>query len=79
LSDSPHSIAKHGGHLLARSSDPEVLEGEAFRGRLVIIEFPSMEAARAFYYSPEYQQAKAIRTPVSDARFVVAASVGAIL
>ena len=39
--------------------------------RVVIIEFPTMDAARGFYDSPEYQEAKKIRTPISEAQFVV--------
>jgi uncharacterized protein (DUF1330 family) len=38
---------------------------------VVIIEFPTMESARAFYDSPEYQEAKKIRTPISEGQFVV--------
>jgi uncharacterized protein (DUF1330 family) len=49
----------------------EVLEGSADNRRVVLVEFPSMEAARAFYNSPEYQQAKAIREPASAAQFVI--------
>jgi uncharacterized protein (DUF1330 family) len=30
-----------------------------------------MEAARTFYTSPEYQQAKEIRTPISEGQFVI--------
>jgi uncharacterized protein (DUF1330 family) len=68
---SPDIIAKHGGRFLARGGATEVLEGSADKRRLVIVEFPSMEAARAFYNSDEYQQAKAIRTPASTAQFII--------
>jgi uncharacterized protein (DUF1330 family) len=68
---SPTIIAKHGGRILARGGATDILEGDTRQCRVVIIEFPSMEAARAFSYSPEYQQAKEIRTPISDAQFVV--------
>jgi uncharacterized protein (DUF1330 family) len=68
---SPAIIAKHGGRVLARGGATEILEGDAHERRVVVIEFPSMEAARAFYCSPEYQQAKQIRAPISDAQFVL--------
>ena len=68
---SPSIIAEHGGRILARGGASEILEGDTLERRVVIIEFTSMEAARAFYYSPEYQQAKKIRAPVSDAQFVI--------
>lgn len=49
-------VSKHGGRYLVRSSDPwEVLEGAPPRiTGLTIIEFPSMEQARAWYHDPEY-------------------------
>jgi uncharacterized protein (DUF1330 family) len=36
----------------------------------VLIEFPSLEAAEAYYNSPEYQDAKAARDGAADARFI---------
>lgn len=68
---SPAIIAKHGGQILARGGATEILEGDTYERRVVIIGFPSMQAARAFYYSPEYQQAKEIRAPISDGQFVL--------
>lgn len=64
-------IAKYGGRFLARGGATEILEGDCLERRVVIIEFPSMEAARTFYHSEEYQQAKQIRTPVSDAQSTI--------
>lgn len=67
----PAIIAKHGGRFLVRGGDTEILEGEATGGRIVVLEFPSMDAARAFYRSPEYQEVKSIRTAASDAQFLI--------
>jgi uncharacterized protein (DUF1330 family) len=64
----PAIIAQYGGRILVRGGPIEPLEGEACVRRVVVIEFASMQAARAFYHSPEYQAAKRIRTPVSDAQ-----------
>ena len=64
-------IAQHGGRFVARGGASERLEGSMSARRVVIIEFPSMDAARNWYNSPAYQEAKAIRTPVSDADFVI--------
>ena len=36
-----------------------------------MIEFPTLEAAKACYDSPEYQAAKALRVPVSDIDLVI--------
>ena len=41
------------------------------RARNVVIEFPSLQAARDCYYSPEYQAAKAIRQKFADAEMVL--------
>jgi len=50
----PAIIARYGGRYLARGGATEVLEGDPQPGRMVILEFPSMEQAHAFYNSPEY-------------------------
>ena len=52
---------RHGGRFLVRGGPSEVLEGEA-KARHVIAEFPSVEAARACYNDPEYQEVMKIRT-----------------
>lgn len=51
------AFAKHGARVLARGGAVAALEGEA-SPRNVIIEFDSMEAARACYDSAEYQAAR---------------------
>ena len=48
-------IAQYGGRILVRGGAVEVVEGDPGIGRLVILEFPSVEAAWRFYESPEYQ------------------------
>jgi uncharacterized protein (DUF1330 family) len=55
------SIAQHGGRYLARSGPLEVLEGGWAPSSIVIVEFPDMERARAWYRSPEYAAALAVR------------------
>lgn len=60
------AFAKYGARFLVRGGAQEVVEGE-MRPRTVVIEFPSLAAARACYLSPEYQAAMALRTPVSMA------------
>jgi uncharacterized protein (DUF1330 family) len=49
-----------GAHFLIRSGKSEAVEGK-FRSRIVVIEFPSYDAALNCYQSPEYQKAKALR------------------
>lgn len=60
------AVAAYGGRYLVRGGAYEVLEGAWRPERLVIVEFPSREAARAFYDSPEYQAARAARAGVAD-------------
>lgn len=57
----PDSIAKFGGKYLARGGELLHLEGESTVPRLVVLEFSSLETARAWYESPEYQHAKQAR------------------
>ncbi len=42
------------GRYILRGGKTETLEGAQQQRRLVIVEFPSMEAARRFYHSPDY-------------------------
>ena len=65
------SVAAHGGRYLARGGATEVLEGDWDVDRLVILEFPSMDAARAWYGSDEYQEAAPIRQAASRGRGVL--------
>lgn len=50
-------VEQFGGTFIVRGGAPEVLEGDRVPGRVVIVEFDSPERARAFYRSPEYQEA----------------------
>ncbi|MFD2174945.1 DUF1330 domain-containing protein [Rhodobacter lacus] len=60
------AFARYGGRFLVRGGEMEVVEGD-LRPRTVVIEFPTLAAARACYLSPEYQHALALRTPISVA------------
>lgn len=64
------AIKAHGGRILARGGRHEALEGEA-RARNVVIEFDSYEAARAYYFSAEYQAAKAFRAGAAEMEIVL--------
>ncbi len=47
-------VEAFGGRYLVRGGALETLEGAEQRRRVVVIEFPSMDAARSFYHSPAY-------------------------
>jgi uncharacterized protein (DUF1330 family) len=57
----PSSIGLYGGRYVVRGGATEVLEGTWSPARLVLLEFPSVERARAWWNSPEYAPAKALR------------------
>lgn len=61
LKESPGIIAKYGGKYLARGGETALLEGEPQAKRVVIIEFPSLERAKDWYFSNEYQRLKHLR------------------
>ena len=50
-----------GAAFIARGCELAVLEGDRQPERLVLLEFPDLEAARRFYESPQYQEAKRLR------------------
>jgi uncharacterized protein (DUF1330 family) len=67
----PESIAAHGGKYLARGGGVQVLEGSWEPRRLVILEFPTAEQARAWWNSSAYAPAKAIRRATAQADLVL--------
>lgn len=67
----PASIFKYGGRYAARGGEVEALEGQFEPERLVVLEFPSADAARRWWNSPEYAEAKKIRQSCSTARMVL--------
>lgn len=63
------------GRFLIHGGDLQVLEHE-WRGNLVVIEFPDLAAARAWYESPAYQEILPLRTKNSQGRVALATGVG---
>ena len=57
----PPTVEKHGGRFLVRGGAHEVVEGGWRPHRVVILEFPSMAAAKRWYDSEEYRHPKALR------------------
>ncbi len=57
----PATVAHFGGRYLARGGANETLEGEWQAKRLVILEFPSTDQAKAWLNSAEYAPARALR------------------
>jgi len=63
--------AKHRGRFLVRGGSKTTLEGDIPFQRIVINEFPDVEAAKRFYNSPEYQEAKSKRLGAADFNMVI--------
>ena len=72
----PASFEKHPATFLAIHGRLEVLEGPKNED-LIILEFPSYEAAQAWYDSPEYRAAREHRFQGGDYRFILTEGVAA--
>lgn len=62
---SSQAISEHKANILVRGGEVEALEGDV-PGRTVVLEFPSRAAARAFYDSETYRQARAARRDAAN-------------
>ena len=67
---SPSAVAAGGGRFLVRGGELDVLEGDWQPSRLVVLEFENLAAARRWYDSEVYQQAKQLRAGAAHLRMV---------
>jgi len=67
----PAIIAQYGGEYVVRGGAPERVDGPEPPHRLVVLRFPSREAARAWRRSPEYQAILPIREATSTSRVYI--------
>ncbi len=65
-------VAQFGGRFLVRAGTVHPLEGEMGLDRLVVIEFPSPDAARRFYDSAEYAPLLRLRLETTRSSLVLA-------
>ena len=70
------SLAAAGARVLAADDAPTEIEGEWHGPRTVMIEFESEEAFRAWYDSPEYQEAIGLRFASTDSNAAVVHGLG---
>jgi uncharacterized protein (DUF1330 family) len=68
-------VERRGGRFLVRGGKVEPLEGDPGFARLVIIEFPSPEAAHDFYHGRDYQEIVPYRTAASTGRLCIVSGV----
>ena len=64
------AIKAHGGKVLVRNTAPDHREGGA-EGLAILIEFESLAAARTFYESDAYSEARAVREKISDTDLIL--------
>ena len=65
LKAGPGTIAQYDGRFIARNGEKATLEGPEENRRMIILEFPSLAKAKAWYNSKEYQDAKELRAGAS--------------
>jgi uncharacterized protein (DUF1330 family) len=69
---SPDTVQGGGGRFVVRGGELAVLEGDWNPSRLVILEFPDLEAVKQWYASPEYQEVRRLREGAANLRMVAA-------
>ena len=65
------AMKAHGAEVCVRGGKTEVLEGDWTPHRVVLLKFPSMEKAKAFYDSTEYRAAIKARENIAVMRMVL--------
>ncbi|WGE32191.1 DUF1330 domain-containing protein [Actinobacillus genomosp. 2] len=64
------TLASYGGEILVANGECQALEGAEIDGS-VVLRFPDMAAARAWYTSPEYEKIKSMRLNATLGRAVL--------
>lgn len=59
-------VAKFGGRFIVTADTPTAVEGRPDTRRVVIIEFPTLAAAQAFWTSAEYAEVKKLRDGIGE-------------
>ncbi|MEM7293091.1 MAG: DUF1330 domain-containing protein [Pseudomonadota bacterium] len=67
----PPTLAAYGGKFLVRGGDIDHIEPGFEFNRIVILEFESVDRARAWHDSPEYAEALALRKATTNSRMMV--------
>ena len=65
------TVDAYGGKYIARGGETALLEGDRSPNRTVIIEFPSMEQAKAWHDSDEYAHPKDMRIRATNSHVIV--------
>jgi uncharacterized protein (DUF1330 family) len=70
------TMGEGGASVLVVDPAPQVLEGEWHGNQTVVLEFESVDAARTWYESPAYTEAKILRQAAADTNAVIVAGFG---
>src|SRR5512140_211859 len=73
----PAAIERYGGKFIVRGGETPTLEGPPENGRVVVIEFPTLGQAKAFYASEEYTRARKLRAGAAHGQFIAVEGCGA--
>lgn len=67
----PASLVPFDGQFIVRGGSAETLEGDWQPGRIVVLEFPSVEKAKEWWSSSGYAPAKAIRQSAAETQMIL--------
>ena len=67
----PAFIEKHGGRYIVRGVEPTVMEGTWSPDRVVVLEFPSQDHAKAFLADPDAQPLFALRHRTTNSKLIL--------
>jgi uncharacterized protein (DUF1330 family) len=67
----PATIEKYGGEYIIRGGAAEALEGDWNPNRVVVLKFESLERAKEWYNSDEYQSILSLRTGASNGNVIM--------
>lgn len=70
----PATLERYGGRFLARGGRVEMLEGDWSPQRIVVLEFPTLERAKAWWASEEYRLPKEMRMASAETRMIAVES-----
>ena len=65
------TVEAYGGRYVVRGGAHEVIEGDWDPERVVVVEFPSVERAREWYHSAEYQEIAPMRQRASESKGLI--------
>jgi uncharacterized protein (DUF1330 family) len=65
------TIKAHGGRMIVRGGEFEVIEGDWVPKRVIVLEFPDMDALKGWYNGPAYTPLKEIRLASSRSNAIM--------